>query len=130
MKYFRSQKFLAVLKFWHTLCVHFTNLNAMFGIFEKLHRIWQSVQRTEQMQHLIIQKLNKMANEFQDLEAILTNIKGSLATIAVELQNKIGGLPDGALSAADVATFKADIGATADAMAALAAANQVPPAVS
>ena len=103
------------------------NKKAMFGILEKLHKVLEAVLRTEQTQHLIFKKINKMENELQALEDILTNIKGSVATIATELQNKIGSLPDGAISAADVATFKSDLQGTADSLAALAAANAVPP---
>lgn len=67
-----------------------------------------------------------MANEFQNLEDILTNMKTTIATIDDELSGKLGQLPDGAISAADVATFKADFQATADNLKSLATLNAPP----
>lgn len=49
---------MSVSKLWHTLCIHLKQ-KAMFGILEKLHRIYEVVVRTEQTQHLINLKLTK-----------------------------------------------------------------------
>ena len=69
----------------------------MFGIIEKLHRVWEAVLRTEQTQHLIIKKLDKMANEIEDLKAEVAQgitVEESAITLIVNLADKLDQVTD------------------------------------
>jgi len=66
----------------------------------------------------------KIMSALTDQEQILAGIKADIKVVADKLSSQAGGLPEGAMSAEDVATFKKELQDTADQLHAVAAPAQ------